>query len=337
MRILLYFLPGIILLGAITSFEDITDGKIRNKWVVLALLYACCAYLLLAITAAQQPGSVVLQSIGQVVLALLMGVVLWVFGVWTPADAKLYIAFSALLPPALISGLRPWWTGFDLLVNIFMPALAFVLILAGIRISRMRAARRHARTALMEIADPRAAGIAAVRLFAVMWLVQLAFTALGLPDRFPLQLVLVLVIAHWLWRESFTYVAAGIAVLRLIFDHSVYSIGFCIGFVALLALLRVIQSIQRGGIRTIINEVFSTETPVRALRHGMVLVSATGRVRRHCKSGELTDRDISRMVKSGVKRVRVATTMPFAPFIFLGALLTLSLRANILIVLSTLA
>jgi len=43
--ILWFFLPGILILGSITSYEDIKFGKIRNKYIIAALAYAVLVYL----------------------------------------------------------------------------------------------------------------------------------------------------------------------------------------------------------------------------------------------------------------------------------------------------
>ena len=40
------FLPAILFLGATTSYEDIKHGKIRNKWIISAIVYAAIVYIL---------------------------------------------------------------------------------------------------------------------------------------------------------------------------------------------------------------------------------------------------------------------------------------------------
>ena len=45
--IIFYFLPGILVLGIITSIEDIKSGKIRNKWIIWAFIYSLCLHSLL--------------------------------------------------------------------------------------------------------------------------------------------------------------------------------------------------------------------------------------------------------------------------------------------------
>ena len=42
-----WFLPMILLLGIVTSYEDIKFGKIRNKWIILALAYSIAANIAL--------------------------------------------------------------------------------------------------------------------------------------------------------------------------------------------------------------------------------------------------------------------------------------------------
>ena len=42
----LLLLPVIIILGIVTSYQDIKFGKIKNKWISLALIYSFMAMLL---------------------------------------------------------------------------------------------------------------------------------------------------------------------------------------------------------------------------------------------------------------------------------------------------
>jgi prepilin signal peptidase PulO-like enzyme (type II secretory pathway) len=50
----------------------------------------------------------------------------------------------------------------------------------------------------------------------------------------------------------------------------------------------------------------------------------------------LTEEQIKKLRSSGIKRVRVAQTIPFAPLLFLGAMLTIIAKGNIFIVLKLL-
>ncbi len=41
------FLPAILSLGLITAYEDITLSRIKNKWIILGIVYSALAYLFL--------------------------------------------------------------------------------------------------------------------------------------------------------------------------------------------------------------------------------------------------------------------------------------------------
>ena len=47
---ILYFLPMIIFLGIVTSYDDIKTGKIRNKWIAFALAFSAVMNIILFLT-----------------------------------------------------------------------------------------------------------------------------------------------------------------------------------------------------------------------------------------------------------------------------------------------
>jgi len=96
-KILLVFLPMILFLGAVTSYEDIKQGKIRNKWILIAFAYALLANILifwvLANSPAQAPRLAYFIELGiTVAISLLLGFIMWWIGLWTAGDAKLFAA-----------------------------------------------------------------------------------------------------------------------------------------------------------------------------------------------------------------------------------------------------
>ncbi len=126
MDILYLFLPAILLLGAVVSYEDIKIGKIRNKWVVLGILVA------LLLWAGLYFFNVVKMNYVFYVLiysfsALGIGFFIWFVGLWSAGDAKLYFAFSLLIP---LSSYK-YGGGFPsiaLLINIVLPIFVFLVV-----------------------------------------------------------------------------------------------------------------------------------------------------------------------------------------------------------------
>ena len=127
-------LPILFLIGLATSYEDFRYGKITNRWIIFGIVWSFFViFLLLAmnflnvaeIISFQYAGKTALNFLAVVIISFLM----WKFGAWAAGDAKLFIAFSALLPLTFYwKSYLPIFPSFALLVNIF--ALVFLYMLA---------------------------------------------------------------------------------------------------------------------------------------------------------------------------------------------------------------
>ncbi len=97
-------IPLILFLGIITSYEDVRYGKIRNKWLFLALLGLFVYYVLnFSFPSQFHPYNYYLLALANLGGAFAFGLVLWLLRFWSAADAKLYIVFVALFSPLVVS------------------------------------------------------------------------------------------------------------------------------------------------------------------------------------------------------------------------------------------
>lgn len=132
----------IFLIGLITSYQDFKEGKIKNKWIILGLVWALGIYLLLLIWAISAPylaqiyskeftfilPSYILKVFINSLIALLGGYLLWYFNLWSAGDAKLFALFTFLLPLRFYSkSYLPYFPSFVLLINTFIPVLIFLI------------------------------------------------------------------------------------------------------------------------------------------------------------------------------------------------------------------
>ena len=98
---LIYFLPAIMLLGLITSYEDIKIGKIKNKYIFSAIVYTFVVYMLLMWFLSLKGGlrlDYLIDLIVNCLFAIMYGFMLWRSGTWTTGDGKLFIAYAFLVP-----------------------------------------------------------------------------------------------------------------------------------------------------------------------------------------------------------------------------------------------
>lgn len=150
------FLPVLLFIGLITTYEDIRYGKIRNKWIKLGLVWGTIviiSFLVWFFIASPvlhfyyfeirqlPPGSpapvfvVNLEYLGRVVvntlIALLTAFLMWRAGAWAAGDGKLFVVFALLLPLQYYwKSYLPYFPSFVLLINIFIPFFIYLLFIS---------------------------------------------------------------------------------------------------------------------------------------------------------------------------------------------------------------
>ncbi len=136
------FLPIVILLGVVTSYEDFRYGKIRNKWIISGFILGSVAYagLFVANYFASVPAiSVYYFSLvsANFVEAVFISFFIWKYDFWAAGDAKLFIVYSFLIPLDFYwKSYLPLFPSFVLLINILSLILAYLFIRACFFYSR---------------------------------------------------------------------------------------------------------------------------------------------------------------------------------------------------------
>ncbi len=128
------FLPMVFLIGLITSYQDLRYGKIKNKWIILGLVWGLGIYVLFLIQGIVAEPIIYFSYIFMVftnsLIALIVGYLLWYFNLWSAGDAKLFFIFSLILPLEYYwRTATPYFPSFVLLINTFIPALIFLMCL----------------------------------------------------------------------------------------------------------------------------------------------------------------------------------------------------------------
>lgn len=134
------FLPAVLLLGSVTSYEDCKYSKIKNKWILKGLVWALGVYSILALWLLLSDHLTlfykaknfmsfiyIYDSLINAFIALAIGYLIWYFDLWSAGDAKLFFVFSLLLPLTYYSrSYLPFFPSFALLINVFVPAMIFL-------------------------------------------------------------------------------------------------------------------------------------------------------------------------------------------------------------------
>ncbi|MBD3164014.1 hypothetical protein GF323_02350 [Candidatus Woesearchaeota archaeon] len=364
---MLYFLPGIIFLGIVTSYSDIIKGKIRNKWVLSALFYSIIIYIFLFITGNLLTDYFFRLSLNMV-FALFVGFGFWYLGLWTAGDGKLFISFIFLMPLSVYRNAHnEWFPGISLLFNIFISATLILLIFILVKID-FKKFKVFLKPALKQIFHLSSFMESLLFLFAVFWLVGFILSLFSLQNQYSLLIITTLLVFSIIRDKGgkrAILVLSAISSVRLLTDKSVYSTPFLANFFLAVFLWFLIRTFVLGGIFSIARSSFSQQMQLKELKPGMMLSETiikkdshySGKLKTskskiiknnsHCyikqpksltqlnsfikeEAEGLTQEQINKIRKTGFKKIRVSKTIPFAPFIFFGVILTILFKGNIL-------
>jgi hypothetical protein len=143
------FLPVFFLIGLIASYEDFRYGKIKNKWILVGVIWFLVIYLFLitwnfvgpfltnqyythikhlALDAPRPVFSVnfsfLFKTLINSLCAFLAAFLMWRAGAWSAGDAKLFFVFSLLIPISFYwKSFLPIFPSFALLINTFIPLM----------------------------------------------------------------------------------------------------------------------------------------------------------------------------------------------------------------------
>ncbi len=348
-----WLLPMIVFLGIVTSYEDIKFGKIRNKWVAIGLGYGILVNLILFFLN-KVSADYMIKFSANAMAALAVGFAIWLLNLWTAGDAKLFFAFSTLIP---IYNPHSYTFFITYLSNTFIPISAVFLLYVLFRASKKKKLFYLKKTFNLKTIFGLIPFI-----FGFSWVIGLSFGIVGLRGNLALSfgvIFLIYYIFDTILKIKILYIGLLLSLARLIFDKSVYSLQFAGQFLLLIFLFLLVRiflfSIGSG--------YLSKEIKLNDLKQGMIpaetLLKINGRYikrmkgfsmigsARDDKPGKplfknsaigLNGKDIAKLKslqkKMHFKTLRIQATMPFAPFLFLGALLTIAFQGIIFMFLS---
>ncbi|MFA6217179.1 MAG: hypothetical protein WDL87_05980 [Candidatus Omnitrophota bacterium] len=127
------FLAILFILGAITSFDDLRIGKVKNKYIIYGALSGIICYCILAAkiiffhAPVIFPVSIFLKNVA---ISCTVSFFIWYFGFWSAGDAKLFMLFSFLVPLHYYGDSYPIpnFPSFILLANAFSIVFLFIIL-----------------------------------------------------------------------------------------------------------------------------------------------------------------------------------------------------------------
>jgi hypothetical protein len=340
----------ILLLGAITSFEDIKNNKIRNTYIACALLFGICTNVLLPIIAEGSWYFVsiyLMTTLINAIMALVAGFALWYSKIWRAGDGKLFFAYAFLLPITVYHyGYLPYFLSFSLLINIL--TIVFFLLCLNLWIITSTDEKLEI---LKNSTNPKQLFYMLTSLISTQWLLSILFRQL-LPtaDVLTTGLISIVLLTFLTNRyQNAVYKASiPIMVLRILVDFGTMASYSFISQLAILFILFVVvvnfitnlgsfRFTERVKIVNLKPRACCTEKIIR--KEGSYTKSSTsGKIEEVLKLNyeDLTDADIKKLNllhKRGrlkFKELTIRQTIPFAPFLLLGVLLTILIRGDVI-------
>lgn len=357
----------IVIFGLVTSFEDIKFGKIRNKWVLLAIASAFTLLALRVVVILLKGSSInpryFTEFFLNLFLTFIVGILIWETKLWNPADAKLFLAYAALVPLSIYQwGYTANFPSFVILINTFVPY--FILCFSYIL---FKTSFKEKKDVVKEMLKPKQMINFVIFIFAFSWLTKRIFGFFNVQAGLFLNIVvifLIMVVLVKILKMSLTVVGVGISLLGLVIDYkTILTLQFLKQFMTTLFIfIFVIFFVVNLGFH-----FFSKSVLINDLRLGMVLAEEIyeekggykkrkivpisfvdalfGKVQyryviKHTPEG-LTKKDIQKIKelhkegKLKEDKLQIAQTISFAPFMFLGVLLTIVCKGNLIMALKT--
>lgn len=354
----LLFLPGILFLGFITSYQDIRYGKIRNKWIIVGLIYTLIIYLfVIFVLKLPVEQEFIIQSLANMIIATLFGFLLWHLGLWTAGDGKLFTAFALMIPLSIYNaeGFIPYFPSLNLIINAFFPITVFFFV--NMLIVTTWGQKKES---IKKAFNLRIILESVVGLFAILWLWSILINSLQIQVHWFYSLFFIFFLfsmISYIMSKYLLLVAGAVSFLRLILDRSVYSLEFVLIFSTMMFIFIVF----RYFISELSFHAYTKKVRIDDLKPGMIPAEAfysedkEYKIRRFdlfnlfsyingkddvidFKSEGLDEeglKKIKTLAKNhkGLEYFQIQDTLPFAPFMFLGAIITWISAGNIFIAL----
>lgn len=363
MNELLFLLPMILFLGIVTSYQDIKTGKIRNHWLLLAIAYAVIVNLMIyvyVVSGGQDVANAnryMLELFITFLVSLIVSFVMWWVGLWTAGDAKLFAVFSLLVPLSVYNlGYVKYFASVNIIMNTVVPYFAVYAIIFLVKTSWKQKLKY-----MKQSLNPRQVWSMAIFIFAFLWPLDMFYKFTSLPSNFFMSIailfVMMTVVEKTLGSRAYIFTYS-LSVLRLFLDKNLLTLNswllffdILIGFIILRYFILYmgydfmtkwvdIKLFRKGMVPA--EMVFKEEGEYKKqpILHFSLLSYLQEKTRKREHLFELTAEGLTEKEAKKIRsleekldfeHLRVYKTMPFAPYLFLGVILTILFRGNLFI------
>lgn len=353
---ILYFVP-VLAFGLVSTYWDVKKGIIKNKLIMIMLITAAFVHLSnLLITPSLF--NLLPNFVLNMGFSILVGMLLWAISIWPAGDAKLFIAFSSLIPLGLFGNLDSPFVSFDFLINTFVPVFFAMFIFLIIK-----SERSAIKKSLEFTFNPYNMFMVFIVVVGFLWFILKGVAFLGILLNYFIIIIILFVImeiSNKIVPVNMEYVYVFLVVLRLVVDYrNVFTLGYLYELLSIIfAFVIVRYFIIDLGFRG-----FTVPKKIKDLKPGMCLAEGIAESREKDVNYEkkrivffslpqammekrrvkfihrvsfdgLTKRDVEKIKKLRKEgkipfnEIMVHVSTPFAVFLFMGIVLTILLQTN---------
>lgn len=336
----------IILLGIISSYSDYKKNIIKNNMIIISIIYSIIINFIYFIY--YKKDTYYQDFLINILFSIILAFLFYYFDIWSAGDGKLFIAFTFLIPLSIYQFLLiPKLYSFELLINIFLP-YTFILIIIGVKykLKKLQNIKINNKTIKKTIKSMIVNLIKYLfNLATIVYFLDIIFKDMNINN--VIYIILLMLSMKGLdyffnnidkkikYRykikniSTFFIFSSMIIFYRLFFDISILDPNNLKNFITYAIILRIMLS----ALKKPEEEMFTKKIKKQDIKKDMIIHSTLySNNKIILKKGEkIKKRHIPLIIRSSEKEVLISKKMPFAHLIFLGVIITLILKQNILI------
>jgi len=337
----------LFIFGAWISFYDLKAGKIKNYSLLILLSVAVLINIYFTRAFIEFP----LVSLLNILSAIFIGVIVWLAGLWSAADAKLFIVLNFLFPATFYQHSIGYFPGVALLINSAMPLFFFLFFQVMFKTNL-----KEKKEALLHYLKLNFIFHLLLTVSAIFCLIFLVSQFLDIRLDYPVWLAFIFLLFWFIeqklkinLRYFFLSVVILAVFLSFVFGLSLFNLGFLFFVLTLFCLFFLMFVIL-----TLSTPLFTDAVEIDKLEEGMIpaeMVVKTGEkfakkpitfltflvlLRQRAKWRPLIGFNPDGLEKEEIEelqslrrnklltfeRLRISKTIPFAIILFVGALIT---------------
>jgi len=320
-------LIAIVIFGFINSYTDFRFGKIKNVLIILMILSGVSLNFYL--------NSLTLETLGNSLISLALGFILFYSDYWSPGDAKLFFAVSLLLPVSIYHfGKVSFFPSISILINSFVPITFFFFFQSLKNLQPKKLIK-----VIKDHFKPKEFTSSILLLFGFPFMFSFFNISLGTLTTTFIALIIFRMLKKFSDKYSLLLFLT-LSMLHLIFGFkNILKFDFFFNFLVSILIYQAFNIL----LGFISSTSFSYRTHITNLRPGQIvgqdLYEAKGSFTTKFFKGatkitKLSKEQISKLRKLHASKklkfetIRVEKTIPFAPIISFGALLTYLFQGN---------